>query len=158
MAFIPKDASWYIAQEVLEITVEGNDQNVVHINYLLIQAESPEEAYEKALRLGSQHETAYLNEGKERVKIAFRGLRNLTIVYEGLEDGAELLYEEKVGVSQESLEALIQPKNDLGIFRPIEKNPGPDYGSEEIRREAKTLAGGADAERLDVSAMKPKAG
>jgi len=103
MAFIPKDAVWYIAQVVLEITVEGEAQNVVHINYLLVRAGSPEEAYEKALRLGAEHETTYRNEAKKEVRVLFRGLRDLTVVYEGLEHGAELLYEEKVSVSQEAL-------------------------------------------------------
>jgi hypothetical protein len=43
MAFIPKAAIWYIAQVVLEITVEGETRNVVHIDYMLIRADSPEE-------------------------------------------------------------------------------------------------------------------
>jgi Domain of unknown function (DUF4288) len=144
MAFIPNGATWYIAQVVLEITVENESQNVVHINYLLVQAESPEHAYEKALRLGSEHETTYLNEDKQRVTIAFRGLRNLTVIYEPFEQGAEILYEEKVDVSPEELHLLVRPKDSLGIFRPIERSPGPKYGSEEIRQEARKRAGGAD--------------
>ena len=139
MAFIPKDAVWYIAQVVLEVVVEGEGRNVVHTNYLLVRAESPDEAYEKALRLGGEHESTYLNENKKRVRIGFRGLRNLTVVYEPLEDGAELLYEETVGMSREDLEGLIRPKESLGIFKPIQRSPGPDYGSEEIRHEARRL-------------------
>ena len=37
MAFIPRDAIWYIAEVVLEITVEGATENVVHIDYLLVR-------------------------------------------------------------------------------------------------------------------------
>lgn len=124
MAFIPRDAVWYIAEVVLEITVEGATQNIVHINYLLVRADSPEDAYEKALRLGDEHETTYLNGDKKEVKTSFRGLRNLTVVYEALEHGAELLYEEKLGVKKEVINALVQPKEQLSVFKPMDRNEG----------------------------------
>jgi hypothetical protein len=136
MAFIPKQATWYLAQLVLEITVQDDPRNVVHINYMLINGKSPEEAYERALRLGAEHESTYLNSGKKKVQTFFRGLRNLTVVYDQLEDGAELLYEEKVAVGQEQLKTLIRPKESLGVFRAIEKCPGPNYASEDIQQEA----------------------
>ena len=139
MAFIPRDAVWYVAQVVLEITVEGDAQNVVHINYLLVRAGSPEEAHEKALRLGAQHESVYLNRNEKEVRIVFRGLRNLTVVCDNLEHGAELLYEERTGLSAEALANLVRPRESLGVFKPIETSPGPDYGSEEIEREAWSL-------------------
>ena len=150
MAFIPEGAVWYVAQVVLEATVEGDARNVVHINYLLVRAESPEEAYDKALRLGTQHETAYRNRDNKEVNIAFRGLRNLTVVYESLEDGAELLYEEMVGISAESVARLVSAKDCLGVFKPIERGGGPDYGSDEIEREARALVqpgGSAEGDR-----------
>lgn len=139
MAFIPKGAVWYVAQIVLEIKVEGEVRNVVHINYLLVEAKSPEEALEKTLRFGVEHETTYSNQEGKTVTISFRGLRNLTVVYDGLEDGAELLYEEKVAISQSALSALVRPKESLGIFKPIEKSSGPDYASAEIQREARRM-------------------
>jgi hypothetical protein len=140
MAYIPKDARWYIAQVVIELTVAGESRNIVHINHLLVRADSPQEAYEKALRMGGEHETTYLNADKKEVRGRFRGLRNLTVVYDALEDGAELLYEERVGLSQQELAALVNPVEALAIFKPIERSQGPDYGSEEIRREAKRLS------------------
>jgi hypothetical protein len=145
MAFIPKGARWYIAQVVVELTVAGDARNVVHVNYLLVGADSPQEAYEKALRLGREHETTYLNANMKEVRARFCGLRNLAVVYDALEDGAELLYEEKVGLSQNELQALTKPMESLAVFRPVQEGQGPDYGSEEIRREAKKLSesGGA---------------
>jgi hypothetical protein len=106
---------------------------------MLIRAESPEEAYEKALHLGAQHESAYFNRDRKEVRTIFRGLRNLTVVYDSLEHGAELLYEEMVGVSAEAIADLVRPKESLGVFKPIERSRGPDYGSEEIEREARSL-------------------
>ena len=140
MAFIPKDAIWYLAQVVLEINVEGESRNVVHVNYILVRADSAENAYDKAVRLGTQHESQYLNGKGQEVRIRFRGLRNLTVVYEALEDGAEILYEEKVGLTEEELADLVKSKACLGIFAPDQASRGPDYGSEEIRREAENLA------------------
>jgi hypothetical protein len=136
MAFIPKDATWYIAQVVLELIVENESRNVIHINYLLVKASSPDDAYEKALRLGHEHESEYVNSGNQRVKIFFRGLKNLDIVYDHLEHGAELLFEERVGVDEKDLAALTQPKERLSVFQPIEGSRGPDYGSQSVRLEA----------------------
>ncbi len=48
MAYIPKDAEWLLAQHVEEIRVQGRKRNVVHINYVLIEAKTPEDAYRKA--------------------------------------------------------------------------------------------------------------
>jgi hypothetical protein len=52
MGFMPKDARWYLADVVLEHTIEGDPRNVVHVNMHLIEADSPEQAYEKAVALG----------------------------------------------------------------------------------------------------------
>jgi hypothetical protein len=139
MAFIPENANWYLAQIVLEITVQGEAQNVIHINYLLIEAGSPEEAYAKALHLGKQHETTYPNPKKQEVNIHFRGLRNLNVIYKALEDGAEILYEQRIGVDSDEISEMIRPKEMLAVFQPMQAGSGPDYASEEVVREARTL-------------------
>lgn len=48
MAYIPKNAKWYIAQLVIECNVEGNPCNVIHVNIVFIHACSPEKAFDKA--------------------------------------------------------------------------------------------------------------
>jgi hypothetical protein len=47
MGFIPKDARWYVADLVLEFTIDQDDTNVVHISTHLIEVGSPEQAYQK---------------------------------------------------------------------------------------------------------------
>jgi hypothetical protein len=47
--FIPEGACWSLAALVLEYTIEGDHRNVVHVDTHLIEAESPEQAYEKAI-------------------------------------------------------------------------------------------------------------
>ncbi len=56
MAYIPKDAQWYLADIVIEHRITNEPQNVLHINTTLIQASSPEEAYAHAQTLGQEME------------------------------------------------------------------------------------------------------
>jgi Domain of unknown function (DUF4288) len=139
MAFIPENAKWYLATMVEEITVEDDSRNVVHKNYILIRADSPEEAYEKARELGKNSDTSYDNPEGKLVQIKFRGLSELNVVYDELEHGAEILYEELVGLPEEQVRALVRPKKDLGVFQPVSPKTGPDYSSREIVEEAKRL-------------------
>jgi hypothetical protein len=117
MPFIPEDAKWYLADIVLEITVEGEDGNIVHINLTLIRADSPEEAYDRAIQVGKESEFTDKNLQGQTIKTTFRGLRNLHVIYEELEDGSEILYEEHLNISREQLNIFIRPKHELSVFR-----------------------------------------
>jgi hypothetical protein len=132
VAYIPSDAKWYVAELIQEITVEGDPRNVVHRNFVLIRADSPESAYNRALLLGQEGEVSYDNPAGKRVRIMFRGLSDLSVIYDELDHGAELLFEEKVGVSNEQIEKWVLPKEQLNVFRPSERPDGPDYSSKEI--------------------------
>jgi hypothetical protein len=128
MAFIPENARWYIADVVLEHTIEDDPRNVVHINILLVEASSPEDAYARALELGRSNEREYLNPDGKRVTVRFRGLRDLNVIHEELEHGAELLYEEQVDVPESRILEQIQEKSRLNVFRPSEDDTDkPDY-------------------------------
>lgn len=132
MAYIPPNARWYIAEIVEEIRVEDDSRNVVHKNLILIKADSPEEAYDRALSLGRESETSYENPDGKQVHIAFRGLSELNVIHDELDHGTEILYEEKIGVPEEQLERWILPKAKLGAFRDIAPSSGPNYSSKEI--------------------------
>ena len=90
------------------------------LNLNLIEAASPDEAYEKSIALGRAGESAYENAAGKLVRVVFRGLRDLFVIYEDLEDGAEILYEEKVGVPEDQLRTMVKERNALGVFAPIE--------------------------------------
>lgn len=139
MPYIPHDAKWYLAKIVEEITVEGDPRNVAHRNLVLIRAGSPEEAHQKALELGRESELQYDNPEGKQVRIGFRGLSELCVVYDELEQGAELSYQENVGVSEEQIESWIRPKEDLAVFREDGPADAPDYSSGDIVREAEEL-------------------
>jgi hypothetical protein len=133
MGFIPKDARWYLAGLVLEHTIEGDPRNVVHVNTHLIAADSPEEAYRKANDLGRRGEIAYANTDGKTVRSVFRGLRGLDVIHDDLEDGAELFYEERVGISEVDLARWVTPKEELAVFAPRQvRSDKPNTMSQEV--------------------------
>lgn len=134
-AYIPEDARWYLAEIVLEHRVQNDPGNVVHANLHLIEARSPEEAHRKAIELGRTGESVYRNTDGAEVRTVFRGLRSLTVVYEELEDGAELAYDEYVGLSEEALSRQIPPREELAVFRPRRMSvDGPNYMPDDVMR------------------------
>ena len=132
MGYIPEDAKWYLAEIIEQITVDGDLRNVVHTNLVLVRADSPEDAYEKAMELGRAGEQSYENPDGKRVTFRFRGLRDLNVIHGGLEHGAELIYSEDVDVDESDICKWVTPKEDLGIFLQITQSPGPDYSSREV--------------------------
>jgi hypothetical protein len=140
MAYIPKNARWFIAEVVVRIRVAGDRRDVVHANFLLVRADTPARAYVRACALGRAEEMTYRNPAGKKVTARFLGLRELHVVHDELEDGAELLFEEHVGISTAAARSLVRPRSKLAVFRPIERSPKPDYASGEVVVEAKKLA------------------
>ncbi len=135
MAYIPKDAKWYLAWIVLESIIGGDSRNVVHTNLMLVRADSPDEAYSKAVELGRAAEMTYENPQGEPVVSVFRGLRELCVIYDELEDGAELTYEEEFGVSNDEIERNIKSKERFAVFSEEDIAAKPDYMPKEIADE-----------------------
>jgi hypothetical protein len=106
--FIPKNTEWFIGELVEVFKAADQSEKLVHINTTLIKADSPEVAYEKALALGESANRVFRNTDGIDVTVRFRGLRGLFPVYDRLEDGAELLYEEREGMSDEAIAAMVQ--------------------------------------------------
>jgi hypothetical protein len=149
MGFIPRNAKWYIADIIEEIHVDGDRRNVVHINRLLVRADSPNEAYARSLRLGNDCNLTYKNQQDKNVLIKFRGLRDLSVIHDRLDHGAELSYREEVGVSEKKIKGWIRTKKELSIFAPIQESTGPDYADGEIMRElAKRFPKGKPKKRV----------
>jgi Domain of unknown function (DUF4288) len=134
-----KIARWFVAEIVLEITVQDDSRNIVHKNLVLVKAGSAQEAYEKAQTLGQENEVSFQNPSGKRVDIRFLGLGKLTAVNDRLEDGAELSYEEYIGVSDERIKEWILPKHLLTVFRDVTPSPGPDYSSAEVLEQASRI-------------------
>src|SRR5262250_878679 len=118
MGHVSAGAKWYITELVEEITVEGDPRNVVHRNFILIRADSPEEAYQKAFKFGEQGETSYDNPQGHRVEIKFRGIADLDVIHDELEDGAELMFCSQVGLTEEELQQLRSWKSSSPQIEP----------------------------------------
>jgi hypothetical protein len=142
MAYIPKDAEWFLAQLVTEIRVGGSKRNVVHIDYVIIRAKTPQTAFARAMALGKRGTMTYKNESGETVKLRFRGLRDLDVIHDPLEDGCEIMFLEKLGMTEKGIKKLVRVKKDLEIFQPIRERKGrPDYSSKEIMDEVRRQLG-----------------
>ena len=74
---------WFLATLIMEISVQGDTRNVVHRNLFLVSACSPEEAYDKAMRLGREGETTYGNPAGRAVRHSFRGVAQLDTLVDG---------------------------------------------------------------------------
>lgn len=112
------DTKWYLAEIIIESKVEGDYTNEVHNNLTLVRADSPEEAYEKALQLGRDSELVYNNTDGEKVSVYFRGLHNLHYIYDELGHGAEVLWEKHEDFSEDKIAQMIRTKEQLNIFAP----------------------------------------
>jgi hypothetical protein len=134
MEFVPTDANWFLAELVIEFRVEDDPRNVIHINTVLVRAESAEEAYTKALALGEQENLEYMSTEGRKVTVVFRGLGDLLETYEGLEHGSELMSSEEIGLSEEQVLSLVSPKESLATFAERPPIEGQNYMPKEIHK------------------------
>lgn len=141
VGFVPKDAEWYLAEIVQELIVADDPRNVVWRNLTLVHANSPDDAYEEALRLGRSGDTSYLNSAGKLVTIRFRGLSSLDVIHDPLENGAELKFQSNVGVGPDDLRKFLRSKEELQLFRSITRLDGPDIASAEVIREVEEKFG-----------------
>lgn len=114
--YIPKDMEWFLADVIQQFTFANGDSPSVWINTHLIKAASPEEAFNKASVVGERYNDTYLNTDQVEVTSTFRGLRDLLLIYEPLEDGAEIHWTEHDDLSEEQIAAMVTPKEKLGAF------------------------------------------
>lgn len=125
---ILKTRNWYIAHEILYFEPRFRRKSkgtelTVWENLILIKAKSPQQAYEKAIEHGRASEQAVRIDG-EHGKCRFRGLRDLILVYDKLEDGAELEWR-VLQASSVRLKRLVTTKQKMQAFKYVrEKSRG----------------------------------
>jgi catechol 2,3-dioxygenase-like lactoylglutathione lyase family enzyme len=129
---VPVNSNWYLCELVVQLDVEDDPRGVVHINTCLVEAASADEAYDKAMELGRDEEHEYANPKGRRVRTRFVGLRELVEVFEPLEDGAELTFQERVGISDLETRRLVARREELSVFKVGAPSTAPDYSAGEI--------------------------
>lgn len=113
---------WYVASYILRFVVldEDNERESkrfkVWENTILIQASSPEEAFQKATAYATKESQPYENNQGQPVQFLFEGLTSLLPIYEELSDGAEIIWEERVQ-SLKNIRLRIRSKEALEVFR-----------------------------------------
>ena len=116
---IGEPVSWYLSREIIyfEFADQADqDEYQVWENLILINAQSPEAAYQKALKHGFDGEGEVTIDGRKGSS-KFKGLKTLVAVYEDIEDGAEIEWQDYV-VEKDELESLVKQKEDLPALQP----------------------------------------
>lgn len=124
-----KDRNWYIVEiiEKYEPVDRNEEQDLRRVttwgNHHLIKAESPEKAFDKAVKLGQEKNYKFINSDKIEMESFFVGIGELLPIYEDIEDGAELMWNDygfisnrrtmRMPYEKEELMELIKPKQKL---------------------------------------------
>jgi len=116
MANAHTEYKWYVAELVQEFTIEGEQDNVVHCEMLLIHADSPEAAFDEAVGFGAGN-AVYTNPDGKTVAARFRGLRSLHRMWEEPHNGAVVSWEKRTGMSEAEVQAWLPSKQDLDAFK-----------------------------------------
>ncbi len=135
---------WYLAELVLEHAIEDEPRNVVHINTHLIRAKSESQAEKKANAKGEESAISYKNTDGKNVDLKFRGIRCLYELLDGVQDGAEIIWEEHVSVSEDKIQKWLTPQDPKRSRR--RARALPNYMPEDIMQDLE--AAGFDREEL----------
>jgi hypothetical protein len=114
-------ARWYIAELTEEVTLEGDPQNFVHKKTRVIFADSPQDAYDKALAMITEHEVGYINEHHKAIRTRFWGLRELSLSNEDM-DRAGMLPDGRMGVARRRNSTGLSPEQQFALL--LSLNPG----------------------------------
>ena len=127
---------WWIATIVERY--EHFDENKANLNRrctawmntVLIKAASRDEAYRKAIAHGKRGTVSICGpEGGRQGHWFFEGLASLLPIYEKLEDGAELMWEQSVNITVKTVKAGIKEKRELECFQDDEAGSTTNEGT-----------------------------
>jgi len=122
MPHSPESATrWYIAELTEEVTLEGDPDNMVHKKTRVIFADSPQDAYEKALTMITEHEISYLNQHHKAIRTRFWGLRELDLSNEDM-DRAGMLPQERKGAARRKNSTGLSPEQQFALL--VSLKPG----------------------------------
>jgi hypothetical protein len=112
---------WYIASYMLRFIELKDDFNedpehrfTAWENTVIVKASSLEEAYDKALVIAKSETTPYKG-GPQGVPVqwVFEGITMLLPIYEALEDGAEIIWQEHKATKLKNLRKLIRNRDEV---------------------------------------------
>jgi Domain of unknown function (DUF4288) len=116
---------WYIAELTEEVTLEGDPQNLVHKKTRVIFADSPQDAYDKALAMISEHEVGYINQHHKAIRTRFWGLRELNLSNEDM-DRAGMLPGNRIGAARRKNSTGLSPEQQFALLLSLKPGALPN--------------------------------
>ena len=116
---------WYVAELTEEVTLEGDPKNLIHKKTRVIFADSPQDAYEKALSMITEHEISYLNEYHKTIRTRFWGLRELKLSNEDM-DRAGILPEDRIGNARRRNSTGLSPEQQFALLMSVKPGALPN--------------------------------
>jgi hypothetical protein len=115
---------WWVASYLQRAAWDENprpapkSRHLAWENTIIIKARNRNEAYKKALKIGRSASSEFSREGhpESTGRWKFLGLTSLLPIYEGLEDGAEIIWEVHENRSLKTLLARVKKKHELEAF------------------------------------------
>ena len=114
-----KNRNWYIVEIIEKCEpIERNEKQELRRvttwgNHHLIKADSPEKAFDKAVKLGKEAEYKFTNSDKIEMEWIFVGIGELLPIYEDIEDGAELMWNDYGFISNRRTMRMPYKKKEL---------------------------------------------
>ncbi|MGC2698249.1 MAG: DUF4288 domain-containing protein [Candidatus Angelobacter sp.] len=118
-------ARWYVAELTEEVTLEGDPQHLIHKKTRVIFADSPEDAYDKALSMITEHEVSYLNEDNKAVRTRFWGLRELVLSNEDM-NRAGILPKSRMGTARRQNSTGLSPEQQFALLLSLKPGALPN--------------------------------
>lgn len=121
-----ENGNWYIVEiiEKCEPVDRNEKQDLRRVttwgNHHLIKANSPEKAFDKAVKLGKESEYKFINTDKIEMEWIFVGIGELLPIYDdNIEDGTELMWRDYGFISDRRTKRLVFDKKEfLKDFKP----------------------------------------
>ena len=139
-----ENGNWYIVEliEKCEPVERNENQDLRRVttwgNHYLIKAESPEEAFDKAVEIGKECEFKFTNTDNLEMEWIFVGIGDLLPIYENIiEDGVELMWNDYGFISNRRATRMALTKEellkDIKPFKRLEKNKNEDCDEKNIK-------------------------
>jgi hypothetical protein len=109
---------WWLYREVEQWVsdrqkkITANSKFPIWVNTRIIKAKNRDHAFSKAMKLSSTGYPMRTNGGEWR----FVGISQLLPIYEDLEDGAEIMWEDRGKLPIKSIKRLAKSKRQLVVF------------------------------------------
>lgn len=111
--------NWFLVEiiEKVEPVDRNEKQDLRRVttwgNHHLIKADSPEKAFDKAVKIGKEGEYVFTNANKVEMEWIFVGIGDLLPIYEDIEDGAELMWTDYGYISNRRTMRMAYEKEEL---------------------------------------------